>query len=313
MLDPGQSTSGHWQKRWRTTRRNRVVVRPAHWRLGALLGPLLHRPWRGGALVGSGNDPHRAGPVPRSIWGHGGLHRPRAGPAGAGPVGAGHRRARRLPPVQGHAVGLPRSASGVVRLPRRPHAAPRHPMAGRRGAGRARSRGAGGAGEGRPAAPRAGRGVRSGPDRRSGGRGPQRPLRHTPSPGPPLRLVESAATGSRPSSAASPRATRPGRAPPAGRCRTQGGRPRAEAALLAVGETRAKHSGIISGFVHLLVRGGQLDEESGRLLRSLFERRNEADYRPVKVPVEEADAAIRDAERVVRAVERWLAQPRRGN
>jgi hypothetical protein len=82
---------------------------------------------------------------------------------------------------------------------------------------------------------------------------------------------------------------------------------------LAVGETRAKHSGIISGFVHLLVRGGQLDEESGRLLRSLFERRNEADYRPVKVPVEEADAAIRDAERVVRAVERWLAQPRRGN
>jgi len=87
----------------------------------------------------------------------------------------------------------------------------------------------------------------------------------------------------------------------------------AEAALLAVGETRSKHSGIVSGFVHLLVRGGQLDEESGRLLRSLFERRNEADYRPVKVPVEEADAAIRDAERVVRAVETWLAQPRRGD
>jgi uncharacterized protein (UPF0332 family) len=84
----------------------------------------------------------------------------------------------------------------------------------------------------------------------------------------------------------------------------------AEAALLAVGETRSKHSGVLSAFVHLLVRGGQLDEEIGRLLRSLFERRNEADYSPVAVPTEEADAAIRDAERVVSAVETWLAQRR---
>jgi uncharacterized protein (UPF0332 family) len=84
----------------------------------------------------------------------------------------------------------------------------------------------------------------------------------------------------------------------------------AEAALLALGETRSKHSGVLSAFVHLLVRGGQLDQEIGRLLRSLFERRNEADYSPVDVPAEEADAAIRDAERVVRAVETWLAQPR---
>ena len=82
----------------------------------------------------------------------------------------------------------------------------------------------------------------------------------------------------------------------------------AEAALLALGETRSKHSGIVSAFVHLLVRGGQLDEEIGRLLRSLFERRNEADYSPVDVPAEEADAAIRDAERVVSAVETWLGQ-----
>ena len=84
----------------------------------------------------------------------------------------------------------------------------------------------------------------------------------------------------------------------------------AEAALLALGETRSKHSGIISAFVRLLVRGGQLDEEVGRLLRSLFERRNEADYSPVDVPAEEADAAIRDAERVVNAVEGWLARRR---
>ncbi|HEX6677062.1 MAG TPA: HEPN domain-containing protein [Actinomycetes bacterium] len=81
----------------------------------------------------------------------------------------------------------------------------------------------------------------------------------------------------------------------------------AEAALLVIGETRSKHSGVISAFIHLLVRTGQVDEEIGRLLRSLFERRNQADYAPVGVPVEEAAATIRDAERVVRAVEAWLA------
>jgi uncharacterized protein (UPF0332 family) len=84
----------------------------------------------------------------------------------------------------------------------------------------------------------------------------------------------------------------------------------AEAALLARGETRSKHSGVISAFVRLLVRGGQIDQNSGRLLRSLFERRNQADYAPVDVPAEEAAAAIRDAERVVGAVETWLEQRR---
>lgn len=82
----------------------------------------------------------------------------------------------------------------------------------------------------------------------------------------------------------------------------------AEAALLALGETRSKHAGVISAFVHHLVRGGQLDAETGRLLRSLFERRSQADCPPVDVPGEEAEVAIRDAERVVGAVEAWLAQ-----
>jgi uncharacterized protein (UPF0332 family) len=84
----------------------------------------------------------------------------------------------------------------------------------------------------------------------------------------------------------------------------------AEAALLALGETRSKPSWVISAFARLLVRGGQVDQETGRLLRSLFERRNQADYAPVDVPAEEADAAIRDAERVVSAVETWLEQHR---
>jgi uncharacterized protein (UPF0332 family) len=82
----------------------------------------------------------------------------------------------------------------------------------------------------------------------------------------------------------------------------------AETALLALGETRSKHSGVISAFVRRLVRGGDLEDQTGRLLRSLFERRNEADYSPVDVPLEEADAAIRDADRVVRAVEVWLSR-----
>ncbi len=82
----------------------------------------------------------------------------------------------------------------------------------------------------------------------------------------------------------------------------------AETALLALGETRSKHSGVVAAFVHLLVRRGDLDKDTGRLLRSLFERRNEADYAPVPVPPDEADAAIGDAEHVVTAVERWLDQ-----
>jgi uncharacterized protein (UPF0332 family) len=82
----------------------------------------------------------------------------------------------------------------------------------------------------------------------------------------------------------------------------------AETALLALGETRSKHSGVISAFGHHLVRSGQLDEGTGRLLRSLFERRNQADYAPVEVPLEAAEAAISDAERVVSAVEAWLGR-----
>ena len=83
----------------------------------------------------------------------------------------------------------------------------------------------------------------------------------------------------------------------------------AETALLALGETRSKHSGVISAFGHHLVRSGQLDEGTGRLLRSLFERRNQADDAPVEVPLDEAEASVRDAERVVNAVEAWLGRP----
>lgn len=80
----------------------------------------------------------------------------------------------------------------------------------------------------------------------------------------------------------------------------------AEEALLALGETRSKHSGVISAFGRLVVRDGGFDEETGGLLRGLFERRNQADYAPIEVPQEEAELAISSAERFLDAVRSWL-------
>jgi uncharacterized protein (UPF0332 family) len=80
----------------------------------------------------------------------------------------------------------------------------------------------------------------------------------------------------------------------------------AEAALQLLGETRSKHSGVISAFNRRLVREGALDESMGRTLRSLFERRNLADYGSGSVTRGEAEAALGDAERFVDAVAAWI-------
>lgn len=82
----------------------------------------------------------------------------------------------------------------------------------------------------------------------------------------------------------------------------------AEAALLVLGETRSKHSAVISAFTQRLVRTGEIDKEVARMLRSLFEGRNEADYTPREVAPSAAEAAIADAQRVIDAVEAWLAE-----
>ena len=79
----------------------------------------------------------------------------------------------------------------------------------------------------------------------------------------------------------------------------------AEEALLALGQTRSKHAGVISAFGRLVIKGTGFDESTGRLLRSLFERRNQADYGPTEAPPSEAAAAIIDAERFV-GVADWL-------
>jgi uncharacterized protein (UPF0332 family) len=80
----------------------------------------------------------------------------------------------------------------------------------------------------------------------------------------------------------------------------------AEAALLHLGETRAKHSGVVSAVGRLLVRGRGVDERAGRLLRSLFERRSQADYGLAEVSNEEARRAVDDAGAVVDTIDAWL-------
>jgi uncharacterized protein (UPF0332 family) len=82
----------------------------------------------------------------------------------------------------------------------------------------------------------------------------------------------------------------------------------AEQALASLGESRSKHSGTIAAFGRLVVREGGLKEEMGQILRSLFEQRNDVDYGEAVASREDAELAIRDAERFVEAVESWLAE-----
>ena len=85
----------------------------------------------------------------------------------------------------------------------------------------------------------------------------------------------------------------------------------AEAALLELGETRSKHSGVISAFGKLVVKQGGFDPDVGGLLRSLFALRAKADHdweRP-EDPAE-AETAIAEAERFVVAVGEWIARRR---
>lgn len=82
----------------------------------------------------------------------------------------------------------------------------------------------------------------------------------------------------------------------------------AEAALLSLGESRSKHAGLISAFGQLAVKREGLDERTGRLLRSLYDRRSHADYHLGPVPLQEAVQAIEDAETVANLIGHWLAQ-----
>jgi uncharacterized protein (UPF0332 family) len=80
----------------------------------------------------------------------------------------------------------------------------------------------------------------------------------------------------------------------------------AVAALLVLGETRSKHSGVLSAFGRLVIKEGGFDREVGAVRRRLFERRNDVEYGLEPASAEEAGTDTDDAERFVTEVERWI-------
>jgi uncharacterized protein (UPF0332 family) len=80
----------------------------------------------------------------------------------------------------------------------------------------------------------------------------------------------------------------------------------AVAALLALGEARSKHSGVLSAFGRLVIKEGGFDREVGAVRVRLFERRKDVDDDLVEQSAEEAAAETDDAERFVDEVERWI-------
>ena len=82
----------------------------------------------------------------------------------------------------------------------------------------------------------------------------------------------------------------------------------AEAALMSLGETRSKHSGVVAAIGRLVVREGGFEERLGGELRRLFELRNVADYSWLDTPGQASDEPIAAAQRFVEGVERWIDQ-----
>lgn len=82
----------------------------------------------------------------------------------------------------------------------------------------------------------------------------------------------------------------------------------AEAALLTLGETRSKHSGVIAAFGRLVVKDGGLDPEAGRALRRLFELRNAADYAWLDASEDSERDVVADAEGFVDVVQAWIEE-----
>jgi uncharacterized protein (UPF0332 family) len=80
----------------------------------------------------------------------------------------------------------------------------------------------------------------------------------------------------------------------------------ATAALAALGHTPSTRTGTLSAFGRQVVVEGGLDHDVGRILRRLFDHRNDVDYGLADAPVQEARAAVDDAERLLEATARWL-------
>jgi uncharacterized protein (UPF0332 family) len=82
----------------------------------------------------------------------------------------------------------------------------------------------------------------------------------------------------------------------------------ASAALAVLGEVPATRSGVISAFGRHVVGENGVDHETGRVLRRLYEDRNDIENGLVDAPVEEARGAVEDATRFVEATASWIGQ-----
>jgi uncharacterized protein (UPF0332 family) len=82
----------------------------------------------------------------------------------------------------------------------------------------------------------------------------------------------------------------------------------ASAALSVLGEVPATSSGVISAFGRHVVGEDGVDHETGRVLRRLFEDRNDIEHGLADAPLEEARGAVADAGRLVQATATWIGQ-----
>ena len=82
----------------------------------------------------------------------------------------------------------------------------------------------------------------------------------------------------------------------------------ASAALAVLGEVPATSSGVISAFGRHVVGEDGVDHETGRVLRRLYEDRNDIENGLVEAPVEEARVAVADASRFVEATASWIGR-----
>lgn len=86
----------------------------------------------------------------------------------------------------------------------------------------------------------------------------------------------------------------------------------ASAALAVLGEVPATSSGVISAFGRHVVGEDGVDHETGRVLRRLYEDRNDIENGLVDAPVEEARVAVADASRFVEATASWIGKRESG-
>jgi uncharacterized protein (UPF0332 family) len=86
----------------------------------------------------------------------------------------------------------------------------------------------------------------------------------------------------------------------------------ASAALAVLGEVPATSSGVISAFGRHVVGEDGVDHETGRVLRRLYEDRNDVENGLVDAPAEEARVAVADASRFVEATAGWIGRREEG-